>query len=487
MKAVVLGVDSSTQSCTLVARDVETGAVAGSARAPHPHTSPPISEQDPLSWWEALTRALEQLGPMEIKAISIDGQGHGSVLLDAVDEVIRPVKVWNDTSTKNESAELIEALGISSWITKTSIVPVPAFTICKLLWTFRHEPWVRERLHRILLPHDWLIFRLTGSYCTDRSEASGTGYFSPATSQWLPQLLEMVDTDLQWEPMLPALAGPNDIVGTVSRAAARHTGLHAGIPVAPGCNDNPASALGLGLRPSDLCISLGTSGTVFAHSDQPVFDLTGAVNGNADATGAFLPLVCTLNATKVTDWISRTLGVNHGELAQMAFRAPAVADRPILVPFFDGERTPNLPTSTGVLRGLRTETSREEIARAFFEGVLLGLIQGVEALSAAGVDISGRVILTGGGAASPAYVQLLADLIGRPVHVTTESKSAALGAAVQAAAVFHRTKVTDIQARWEPDLAVGAEPRSGQSAEEVLNRYRQMIREEVRHASSMAR
>jgi len=487
MKTVVVGVDSSTQSCTVVARRPDDGAVVGAASAPHPQTRPPVSEQDPRAWWDAFRKSLQSFRDMEIDAISIDGQGHGMVLLDSQDEVIRPAKLWNDTESRAESAELIATLGQAKWVEKTCIVPVPAFTICKLLWVFRHEPSVRNRLRRILLPHDWFSFRLTGHLYTDRSEASGTGYFSPVTSTWQPELLRLVDADVKWEPMLPDIAGPGDIVGRVSPEGAASTGLREGIPVGPGCNDNSASALGLGLRQSDVCISVGTSGTVFAPSAAPVFDTTGAVDGNADATGSFLPLVCTLNATKITDWAMRILGVDQDLLAQMALHAPASRERPILVPFFDGERTPNLPLAAGLMVGLRSDTTAEQLARACYEGVLLGLASGLEALIAAGVDVSGRVILTGGGAASPAYVQLLADVLDRPVHIATETKSAALGAAIQASAVLHGVPVSEIQQCWAPELKVGADPRPDQACDELRNRYRELVKKEVMFASSKAK
>lgn len=484
MKTVVCGIDSSTQSCTVVTRDPDSGKVIDFSSDAHPRTSPPKSEQDPASWLKALKSSLRKVSPENIGALSIDGQGHGSVLLDKDAEVLRPAKLWNNTETRQESDELIKKLGVRRWIELTSIVPVPAFTITKLLWIKRNEPEVLEKCRHILLPHDWLIYKLTGFFATDRSEASGTGYFSPATSSWHPEILDMVDKGRDWESMLPHVAGPNEIVGTVTTAASKEMGIHSGIPLAPGCNDNPASALGIGLRQTDVCISLGTSGTVFVPSAEPVFDMNGYVNGNADATGAFLPLVCTLNATKVTDWIARLLGVDHQKAAQMALSAPAKADRPILIPYLDGERTPNVPLATGVIRGLKTDTSAEGLVRACYEGVLLGLASGLHALRDAGVDTSGRVILTGGGAASPAYIQLLADIIERPVWISHETRSASLGAAVQAAAVFHNCRVTEIRDQWAPKLEIRATPRLDQSVHEIRDRYNYAEKQEVMRATS---
>lgn len=483
-KTVVCGVDSSTQSCTVVLRDPDTGKVLGFGTAPHAKAFPPKSEQDPADWWLALKKTLSGFDTGTIGAISVDGQGHGSVLLDEYGSVLRRAKLWNNTETAKESEELIERLGKLEWIRSTSIVPVPAFTITKLLWIQRNEPDIIKRCCKILLPHDWLIFRLSGRFATDRSEASGTGYFSPATTSWKPELLNLVNPEIDWTPMLPEVVGPDDIAGIISDTTAEETGILSGTPIAPGCNDNPASALGLALQNTDVCISLGTSGTVFAPSQIPVFDTNGYVNGNADATGAFLPLICTLNATKVTDWMCGILGIDHEEAAKLALAAPAKADRPIVIPFLDGERTPNLPRSTGNIVGLRSDTSREELARACYEGVLLGIAWGLDALQNSQVDISGRVILTGGGAASPAYAQFLADILNRTVWISSETKSAAMGAAVQAAAIFHKCSVKEIRDLWAPTLKIGAVPRGDQATCEVRHRYNELVREEVARATS---
>jgi len=484
MKTVVCGVDSSTQSCTVVLRHPDTGKVLGFGKAPHPKTYPPKSEQAPSDWWAALKQAIQSLDYGAIGSISIDGQGHGSVLLDESGNVIRPAKLWNDTESKNESQELIKKIGMADWIRLTSIVPVPAFTITKLAWIKKHEPEHLNKCRKILLPHDWLVYRLSGNFVTDRSEASGTGYFSPATGKWLPELLSLVDPNIDWEPILPDVANADDTVGKVTYKAANELGIPHNIPIAPGCNDNSASALGLGLKNSDVCISIGTSGTVFTPSQMPVFDTRGYVNGNADATGAFLPLVCTLNAGKVIDWMCAIFKVDHGEASRLALSAPSKPNRPIVIPFFDGERSPNLPDAMGKLLGVRLDTTREEIFRAFYEGILLGLAFGLEALQKAGVDISGRIIITGGGASSPAFVQFLSDILNRPIWVSEETKSAAMGAAVQAAAIFHRTKVTEIRDNWAPELIVGATPRANQSVDEVRKRYTEYVQQEEECASS---
>jgi len=483
-KAIVCGIDSSTQSCTIVARNPDTGGVLAFSRAPHSKTFPPKSEQDPAEWWMALKKAIGEFDTHAILALSIDGQGHGSVLLDESGNVLRKAKLWNDTETLKESQYLIEKLGKHEWIRLTSIVPVPAFTVAKLLWIQRNEPSIIERCRKILLPHDWLIYKMSGQFATDRSEASGTGYFSPATSSWRPELLHLVNPDIDWLPMLPTVLGPDDIAGLTTHQIEEEIGIPTGTPIASGCNDNPASALGLALQNGDVCISLGTSGTVFSPSRFPVFDENGYVNGNADATGAFLPLVCTLNATKVTDWICKIFGLSFEEAEELALSAPARADRPFLIPFLDGERTPNLPQSSGKFIGLRSDTSKEELLRAVYEGILLGIAWGLDALQNCNVDISGRVILTGGGASSVAYRQLLADIINRPIWITDETKSAAMGAAVQAAAVFHKCSVREVRDQWAPKLTIGAIPRANQATDELRYRYNELVKEEVARATT---
>jgi xylulokinase len=475
--ALVAGVDSSTQSCTIVLRDADDGRIVGAASSPPPATTPPISEQHPEDWWAALQLAARQLDLRDVVAISVDGQGHGLVALDGSYNVIRSTKLWNDTTSAPEAAELVQRLGPETWAQRTGSVPTAAFTITKLLWLARHEPESFARIAAVLLPADWLMFRLTGGLHTDSSAASGTGYFSPADSAWLPDLLELVGGE-GWRPELPVLLGPDDSAGLVSAVAADALGLRVGIPVGPGCNDQPPAALAFGIRNGDVVISIGTSGTVFTRSSAPTADASGAVTGVADASGAFLPLVCTLNAAKVTDFFARILGVDHEELARLALKAPADPNRPVLIPYFDGERTPNRPLARGVLAGLRSDLTREQIARAAFEGVVCGLLDGLDALERVGAPTDGRLIVSGGGARSPAYRQFLADLSGRPVHASDIVEAAAAGAAVQAAAVFRRRRVIDMATAWARPLPIVAEPRPGQNVEELRVRYQRFAAEE---------
>ncbi len=304
---LVVGVDSSTSACKVQVRDVDTGAVVASGRAAHSPTSPPCSEQHPSEWEAAFHAACAQAGVPGRhvpSAIAIAAQQHGLVVLGGDGEVLRPAKLWNDTESSPDTDILVAALagGRSGWAAACGSVPVPSFTITKLHWLGRCEPETLRRTAAVLLPHDWLTHRLTGRLTTDRGDASGTGYWSPREDRYREDILRLVSNDIDWATALPEVLAPTAVAGEWSSV---------GCPVAPGTGDNMAAALGLGLRSGDLALSLGTSGTAFTVSDQPSADPTGTVAGFADATGRFLPLVCTMNATKVTDAVARLLGVDH--------------------------------------------------------------------------------------------------------------------------------------------------------------------------------
>jgi xylulokinase len=419
----------------------------GHGWAPHPATTPPCSEQDPEDWWHALGTAREEAGhDVDVASMSVAAQQHGLVVLDERGDVIRPVKLWNDTESAPDAAWLLKQLpdGAAGWAAATGSVPVAALTITKLSWLHRSEPEAFARIAKVMLPHDWLAMRLTGELGTDRGDASGTGYWSAATGEYRLDLLEIVDGELDWAAALPPVRPPEAAAGT---------------------GDNMAAALGLGLRPGDVAISLGTSGTVFAVGEAPTADPTGAVCGFADATGRYLPLVCMLNATKVTDATAHLLGVGLPELDEMALTTPAGAGGVVFVPYLDGERTPNRPDATGTVTGLRSSVAREQLARSAFEGVVCSLLSGLDALRAAGVRVDdGRLFLVGGGARSAAYRQVLADLAQRPVVVTAEDELVALGACVQAAARVAGVPVADVQDAWALGMGTTVEPRLGAGA-----------------------
>jgi len=435
MRALVAGIDSSTQSTKVQVRSIHSGEVVAEASAEHPPTNPPRSEQDPEVWWQALVRALAGVAELlpEVVAISVAAQQHGLVVLDSDCNVIRPAKLWNDTESASEARDLVQRLQPDGWARACGSVPVPAFTITKLAWLANHEPENFARVARIMLPHDWLTWRLTDAFVTDRGDASGTGWFDPATGEYRPDLLSLIADRSDWLDLLPHVLGPTEAAGEVTVGEAAATGLLPGTLVGPGTGDNMAAALGLGLRAGDAVMSLGTSGTVYTVSNDPSCDPTGAVAGFADASGRYLPLVCTLNATKVTDSVGRWLGLSHEQMAAEALLAPAGSNGTVLVPYFDGERTPDLPDATGTWHGLRNSTTRRDLARSAHEAVVCSLLDGLEALRSAGASVDGKLYLIGGGAKSPAYMQIAADLHGEPVTIPEVSETVAAGACVQAA------------------------------------------------------
>jgi xylulokinase len=436
---LIAGVDSSTSATKVEVRDLDSGEVVGRGSSPHPPTQPPRSEQDPAAWWAAFESAWAQAGSPDVAAISVGGQQHGMVVLDEQRDVIRPAKLWNDTESAPDAASLIDRLpgGRQAWAEACGSVVVASFTITKLAWLRRTEPEAFERLAHVLLPHDWLTFRLTGALATDRGDASGTGYWSAATDSYRHELLALVDPERDWSNVVPAVLGPHDPAGEWSGAI-----------VAPGTGDNMAGALGVGLRSGDVAVSIGTSGTVYSVCDSPTADPSGFVAGFADATGRHLPLVCTLNATKVTDATARLLGVDHAAFDDLVFAANPGAGGLTVLPYLDGERTPDRPTATGVVSGMRSDVSREQLARAAVEGVVCGLLDGLDAL-AAFAPADGRLILVGGGARSQAYRQVLADLSGRAVLVPRAAEQVATGACVQAAAVATGADPNDVADRWK--------------------------------------
>jgi xylulokinase len=458
--ALVLGVDSSTQSCKVEVRDAETGELVAHSRTPHPPTTPPRSEQDPNRWWSALVEAVRSTGVRDVDAIAVAGQQHGMVALDRADEPLRAAKLWNDTESAPDADWLVQQLGgPAPWADACGSVPVAAFTITKLSWLHRSEPETWARVAKVVLPHDFLNHRLTGAHFTDRGDASGTGYWSPREARYRFDLLSIVDDAIDWHQVVPPVVASDAPAGSLRAEAAEALGLRTKPIVTSGTGDNMAAALGIGMRPGDVAMSLGTSGTVFAIDDAPSTDPRGDVAGFAHADGRFLPLVCTLNATLVTQAFADLLGVTLDELDELALAAPAGAGGLTLVPYLAGERTPNRPDATGTLRGIRTDVTREAVARAAFEGVVCGLLDGVDALDAVTSEAhDGRLLLVGGGARSVAYRQVLADLAGRQVTIPAEEEHVARGACVQAASVLRGAEPSAVAAAWESSPASLATP-----------------------------
>ena len=422
---IIAGVDSSTQSVKVVLRDAHTGQLLRQGRAPHPEGS----EVDPTLWKNALDSAINDAGGLDgVSAISIAGQQHGMVALDAAGEVIRPALLWNDTRSAQAAEDLNREEGGNEQIArKVGSVLVASFTASKLRWMADNEPTNAARVASVALPHDWLSWQLQGGkdftkLFTDRSDASGTGYFDPTTSHYREDIVRLaLRADL--ELTLPRIVAPNAFGGTTT----------SGIPIAAGAGDNAGAALGIQAQPGDVVVSLGTSGTAFAVSETPTHDASGAVAGFADATGRFLPLVCTLNAARIMDAATRILGKTHDEVGALALSTDAGAHGLTLLPYFEGERTPNRPNATGVFAGMNLNNSNPaDIARAMIEGMLAGLADAVDALVALGVNVN-RILLIGGAAKNPAIPTIASALFGREVLVPPAGEYVADGAAKQAA------------------------------------------------------
>lgn len=444
----VAGVDSSTQSCKVIVCEADTGAIVRTGRAPHP----PGTEVAPEAWWDALLAAVADAGGLDdVAAISVAGQQHGMVVLDAEGRVIRDALLWNDTRSARAAVDLIDEFGAAELAARTGLVPVASFTATKLRWLRDTEPENAARVAAVALPHDWLSWRLRGygpagesplgpelgALATDRSDASGTGYWSPVSGDYDRELLTAA---LGNDAVLPRVLGPADAMGETVALAATPAGpdstghrIPAGLLVAAGAGDNAAAALGLGARTGDVVVSIGTSGTVFAVTDAPTADKSGSVAGFADAAGAFLPLVATLNAARVLDRFAALLGVDHAGLGELALAADPGAGGLVLQPYFEGERTPNLPDATATLFGMSLDnTTRENLARASIEGMLCGLADGLDAMRRHGVRAS-RALLIGGAASSPAVSQIAAEVFDIDVEVPEPGEYVALGAALQAA------------------------------------------------------
>jgi xylulokinase len=409
----------------VVIRDAHTGQLVREGRASHPDGT----EVDPAHWLTGLHAAFNDAGGLDdVEAISIAGQQHGMVALDSDGEVIRPALLWNDTRSAKEAEDLNREVGGDHVIArKVGSKLVASFTASKVRWMADHEPDNASRVASIALPHDWLSWQLQGGkdltkLFTDRSDASGTGYFDPSTSHYRDEIVRLALRHDQ-NFTLPKIIEPSQFGGTTL----------AGIPIAAGAGDNAGAALGIQAQPGDVIVSLGTSGTAFAVSETPTHDPSGEVAGFADATGRYLPLVCTLNAARILDAACRILGKTHDEVAHLALAAKPGANGLTLLPYFEGERTPNRPKATGVFAGMNLNNSNpEDFARAMVEGMLAGLADAVDSLVALGVGIN-RILLIGGAAKNPAVPVIASALFGREVLVPPAGEYVANGAAKQAA------------------------------------------------------
>ena len=437
----VAGVDSSTQSCKVVICDPASGRIVREGRASHPEGS----EVSPQAWWDAFREAVRAAGGLDdVWALSVGGQQHGMVCLDSQGEVIRPALLWNDTRSAGAAEELTcergdgdRERGARWWAQATGLVPVASFTVTKLRWLADNEPENARKIAAVCLPHDWLSWRIRGGFeavgleglCTDRSDASGTGYMDRADAVYRREILAQalrISLEEAEGIILPKICEPMEAMGCGDLAQGWGE-----IAIGPGCGDNAGAALGVGLGVGQALLSLGTSGVVAVVSETPVEDPSGQVAGFADASGHWLPLACTLNASRILDAIGAMSGLSYEELDEAALSVPNAGGLR-LVPYFEGERTPNLPDATARLEGMTLKNStRAHLARAGVEGLLAHMRFALECVRELGVPIE-KVLVVGGGARSRAVRSLAAEFLGVPVEFPEAAEYVALGAARQA-------------------------------------------------------
>ena len=455
MAPLVLGIDSSTQATKALLVDAESGEVLEERRASHPDGT----EVDPRAWLAAVDEAA---GPLleRAEAVAVGGQQHGMVLLDEKGEVVRDALLWNDTRSAPQAQTLIEEMGgPEASVEEIGSLMVASFTASKLRWVRDHEPESAQCAASVLLPHDYVSLHLaeqgTAAF-TDRGDASGTGYYSTRAEAWAPELAERALGRALELPRLPG--SPQEIMARTASGAA----------IAAGTGDNMGAALGLSQGPGDVSVSIGTSGVCAMVSDSRPGDASGAVTGFADATGRFLPMATTINASRILEAARALLGVDHDELSRLALASVPGANGVTLLPYFDGERTPNRPTARATLTGMSTATTREDVARAYVEGLLCSLADGIAALEDRTGTTPAGITLIGGAARSQAIQQLAPAIFGREVTIAPEGEYVALGAARQAAWALSGAQQPPA---WQitGSRTVGAEPTP-----QVLEAYREL-------------
>ncbi|MBC7350032.1 MAG: xylulokinase [Candidatus Aminicenantes bacterium] len=443
-----LGLDSGTQGTKALVVDIESGVVVGRGYARHrmiEGLKPGESEQNPREWILAMEQAISQslrsagIKPADIVCLGLSGQQHGFVPLDQNHQPIRPAKLWNDTSTVEETEEIIRAMGgEKAFIEKLGLSLAVGYTASKILWLKKHEPENYARLRLVLLPHNYLNLYLTGRPHMEYGDASGTGLMDIKNRCWHQEALRTIDPEL--EGKLPTLSHPVEPVGYIRPEIAARFGLGR-VLVAAGGGDNMMAAIGTGnVSPGLLTVSLGTSGTVFSYSNRPFLDPEGEIAAFCDSTGGWLPLLCTMNVTNTTEMLKELLVINNEELEALAASTRPGASGLIFLPFIDGERVPVLPQASGVFFGLtRQNFNRQNLARAVIEGTVLNLGYGFSRLQGLGLEAR-EIRATGGGARSRTWLQVLSDVFANPVATLKEPESAAYGAALQAIWCYRNQK-----------------------------------------------
>lgn len=438
-----LGIDCGTQSLKVVAWNPDSESLIASSQGYDLISGlpPGHKEQHPQTWIDALDTCMERLAGQcadlsRVRAIGVSGQQHGLVLLDRSDRVLRPAKLWNDTSTGAQCRRILDAAGgLDAYRKEIGNGLPPGFTASKILWVKENEPGTYRRADTFLLPHDYLNLHLTGEKTAEAGDASGTGYFRVARRVWSERALQWLDPARDLAACLPRLIGAREPAGTLRSSLARKWGLPTGVRVSSGGGDNMMGAIGSGnVSSGKVTVSLGTSGTLYAYSSTPVLDPQGGIAAFCDSTGGWLPLACTMNVTVATEMVrSGFLSGSLEEFNRRVETVPPGSEGLILLPYLEGERMPDVPEGTGVLLGLRPRTaSPGHLARACMEGVTLGLRYGLDRLRELGAR-PGEIRLIGGGSRSRVWRKIAADVFGCPVITLTQEEGPAFGAALQAA------------------------------------------------------
>ncbi len=476
---IFLGMDCGTQSTKTIAFDFEAGRlIASAARACGfvPGLPPGAMEQNPGDWVvaadETIREVLGQLGARksDVRGIGVSGQQHGLVALDAAGEVVRPAKLWCDTTTAAQCRAIEDHFGGAAELIKlTGNAMRPGYTAPKILWLRENEPenWARTRT--ILLPHDYLNWWLTGEAGMEYGDASGAALLDVRSREWSAPLVEFIAPDLAGK--LPPPQSSLRLLGEVRKDLKSEWGLRQKVIVSAGGGDNMMGAIGTGNTVEGVVTaSLGTSGTLCAFSNRPVVDPLGEVAAFCDSTDHWLPLVCTMNVTLVTELTRGLFDWDHPAYDAAVESVPAGSDGLLLLPYLAGERTPDLPRGCGVLHGITTKNlTAPHLARAAMEGVTLGLGYGLSRFRELGI-VPAQIRLTGGGSRSAAWRRICADVFGVPVVCMESGEGAGLGAAIQAGWVFARTHGSDAQlcdvteAMVRTDPSTRAEPDASAAA-----------------------
>ncbi len=459
-----LGIDCGTQGTkALLLSGDGTALGRGYARHELIEKQNGAREQHPQWWVEALhTAVLGAVGSLptpQVVALGISGQQHGLVVLDADMQVIRPAKLWNDTETAPQNQQLIDSLGgKAAWFERFGIVPLTGYTVSKLLWLKQNEPEHFARIRHILLPHEYLNFRLTGELRAEFGDSSGTGFFDNRSRTWIKEVLDSIDDGSgHLFRALPPLSTADQTIGTLLPDIAAQLNLPATCQVSTGGGDNMMGAIGTGnVAEGTVTISLGTSSTVYSFRSAPVLDPSGNVAPFCSSSGGWLPLVCTMNATNVVTQTLELLGKTVADIESALAQTPPGADGLIFLPFLNGERTPDLPTARGTLMGISANNyTAAHLIRSVVEGVTFGILNGLDLI------LQGKpaehIVLIGGGSRSAAWRQLIADATGARIDIPTEEEAGCLGAAMQA---IHATDNTASFAELAASL-VKTEPGKG--------------------------